>query len=90
MDEIAKTSAVDSGILSSSHDTGGIGKVLLRWMWLPILGSVIGAAIGVAYVVQLPNQYKATAQVQVISPPTEILIANRTDNKDTSFFAELA
>lgn len=90
MDEITKTSTVDSGIRSSTHDTGGIGKVLLRWMWLPIFGSVIGATVGVAYFVQLPKQYKATAQVQVVSPPTEILISNRTNNIDASSDVELA
>lgn len=69
MDENTKTSTVDSGIRSSTSSS--IGKVLLRWTWLPIIGSVIGAIVGVAYFVQLPKQYKATAQVQVISPPAD-------------------
>lgn len=79
MDEITKTSSVDSETKSSTHDTGRFGKVFLRWKWLPIFGAVIGAVVGVACFAQLPNQYKATALVQVV-----------TDNKVASSDHELS
>ena len=65
---------------SSSPD---LVKILLRWKWLPILGSAIGTTLGYLYFVQLPPQYKATAQVQVDSPPKEIPISNFNTNVDT-------
>jgi len=50
-------------------------KILLRWKWLPILGSVIGATVGYLYFTQLPPQYKAIAQVQVVTPGKELNIS---------------
>ena len=50
-------------------------KILLRWKWLPILGSAIGATLGYLYFVQQAPQYKATAQVQVVTPGKEINIS---------------
>ncbi len=55
-------------------------KILLRWKWLPILGSAIGATLGYLYFVQIAPTYKATAQVQVVAPPKEIPIST-FDNK---------
>jgi len=49
-------------------------KILLRWKWLPILGSAIGATLGYLYFSQQLPQYKATAQVQVVTPGKEINI----------------
>lgn len=49
-------------------------KILLRWKWLPILGSAIGATLGYLYFVQQAPQYKASAQVQVVTPGKEINI----------------
>ena len=50
-------------------------KILLRWKWLPILGSAIGATLGYLYFGQQAPQYKAIAQVQVITPGKEINIS---------------
>ena len=55
-------------------------KILLRWKWLPILGSAIGATLGYLYFVQIAPTYRATAQVQVVAPPKEIPIST-FDNK---------
>ncbi len=49
-------------------------KILLRWKWLPILGSAIGATLGYLYFVQQAPQYKASAQIQVVTPGKEINI----------------
>jgi capsular exopolysaccharide synthesis family protein len=51
-------------------------KILIRWKWLPILGSLIGATVGSLYFGQLAPKYKAIAQVQVVSPAREIPINN--------------
>jgi len=56
-------------------------KILLRWKWLPILGSAIGATLGYLYWVQIAPTYRATAQVQVVAPPKEIPIST-FDNKN--------
>ncbi len=50
-------------------------KILLRWKWLPILGSAIGATLGYLYFGQQAPQYKAVAQVQVVTPGKEINIS---------------
>lgn len=50
-------------------------KILLRWKWLPILGATIGATVGFLYFKQLPPQFKAVAQVQVVTPGKEINIS---------------
>lgn len=50
-------------------------KILLRWKWLPILGSLIGATLGFLYWGQLPEKYKAVAQIQVVSPNAMIPIS---------------
>ncbi len=55
-------------------------KILLRWKWLPILGSAIGATLGYLYYGQIAPTYRATAQVQVVAPPKEIPIST-FDNK---------
>ena len=65
---------------SSSPD---LIKILLRWKWLPILGSAIGATLGYLYFVQLSPQYRATAQVQVDAPPKEIPISTFDNRVDT-------
>ena len=57
-------------------------KILLRWKWLPILGSAIGAILGYLYFGQQAPQYKATAQVQVISPGKEINISAFNNGAD--------
>ncbi len=70
-DTSAAPPQVNSGV--SSPD---LIKILIRWKWLPILGSLVGATIGFLYFGQLPQQYRALAQVQVVSPAREIQIAN--------------
>ena len=50
-------------------------KTLLRWKWLPILGSLVGATIGFLYWGQLPEKYKAVAQIQVVSPNAMVPIS---------------
>ena len=85
MDAIRNTSE-SAGIptlAQGSTASPDLVKILLRWKWLPILGSVIGATLGYLYFVQLSPQYKATAQVQVIAPPKEIPIANLDSRMDT-------
>ena len=86
MDAIRNTSE-SAGIptlAQGSTASPDLVKILLRWKWLPILGSVIGAIVGYLYFVQLSPQYKATAQVQVVAPPKDIPIASldsRMDNR---------
>jgi len=53
---------------SSAPASPDLIKILLRWKWLPILGSIFGATVGFLYFGQLPHKYKAVAQVQVVSP----------------------
>ena len=72
MDEITKASSVSAGVLPSSHEKGRMRKFIPRWIWLPVIGSVIGATVGCIYFRQLPAQFKATAQIQVNSPSEEI------------------
>ncbi|MEI7457820.1 MAG: polysaccharide biosynthesis tyrosine autokinase [Pirellula sp.] len=50
-------------------------KTLLRWKWLPILGSLVGATVGFLYWGQLPEKYKAVAQIQVVSPNSMVPIS---------------
>ncbi len=50
-------------------------KTLLRWKWLPILGSLVGATAGFLYWGQLPEKYKAVAQIQVVSPNAMVPIS---------------
>ncbi len=86
MDAIRNTSE-SAGIptlAQGSTPSPDLVKILLRWKWLPILGSVIGALLGYLYYVQLPPQFKASALVQVVAPPKDIPIANldaRMDNR---------
>lgn len=65
-------------------------RVLWRWKFLPILGSLIGLALGYLYYTRQPPQYMAAALVQVFSPipPTtrvqpyqteEVMQISRTD-----------
>ncbi len=59
-------------------------KRLLGWLVLPVFGSVVGAALGCFYFVQVPPLYKATAQIQIVNPPKEIPIStfdSRMDNR---------
>ncbi len=62
-------------------------KVLWRWKWLPILGGLIGLAIGYLIHGQMPPEYKAVAFVQVQSPnkhfPIDPMIP-AVDNKGKS------
>ena len=64
-------------------------KILIRWKWLPILGSAIGATLGYLYFVQLSPQFKAIARVQVIAPPKEIPISTFDNRMDRSRGDEL-
>ncbi len=43
-----------------------IVKVLWRWKWLPILGSIMGTIFGYLFYAKQPAQYQAMALVQVI------------------------
>jgi capsular exopolysaccharide synthesis family protein len=51
-------------------------KILIRWKWLPILGSIVGATAGFLYFGQLPHKYKAVAMVEVVNPAREVPISN--------------
>ncbi|MEZ6136244.1 MAG: polysaccharide biosynthesis tyrosine autokinase [Pirellulaceae bacterium] len=42
-------------------------KVLWRWKWLPILGSIIGTGLGYLYFSKQPAQYQASALVRVVA-----------------------
>lgn len=52
-------------------------KVLWRWKWLPILGAMIGTGLGYLYFSKQPQQYQATALIQVVDslPPATRLQA---------------
>lgn len=67
-----------------------IVRVLWRWKLLPILGALIGIAIGYLSYTQQPPQYIASALVQVVSPvptsnriqpysPEDVVQYNRQD-----------
>lgn len=63
-----------------------IVKVLWRWKWLPILGSVLGTVLGYLYYSKQPAQYQAMALVQVIdsSPvPVQAFETNKVSNMNT-------
>ena len=62
--------------VSSGTTNPDLIKILIRWKWLPILGSLVGATAGFLYFGQLPQQYKALALVQVVSPAREVQISN--------------
>jgi capsular polysaccharide biosynthesis protein len=70
MDEITKTTSVDSSI---TPGFGGmrLGKVFLKRKWFPFLGAAIGAFVGIVYFALLPNQYIATAKVQFVTEDKE-------------------
>ena len=42
-------------------------KILWRWKWLPILGSLIGAGVGYMIYTKTPEQFQSFALVQVVS-----------------------
>jgi polysaccharide biosynthesis transport protein len=71
MSESAGTPTLTPGTQASPD----LLKILLRWKWLPILGSAIGATLGYLYFIQQVPQYKASAQVQVVTPGKEINIS---------------
>jgi len=76
MDAIRPTteSAGTPTLIQGTQASPDLLKILLRWKWLPILGSAIGATLGYLYFVQQAPLYKATAQVQVVTPGKEINI----------------
>jgi polysaccharide biosynthesis transport protein len=41
-------------------------KVLWRWKWLPILGSIVGTGLGYLYFSKQPAEYQASALVRVV------------------------
>ena len=85
MDAIRNTSE-SAGIPTLTQGTPtspDLLKILIRWKWLPILGSVIGATVGYLYFGQLAPLYKAKAQVQVVAPPKEIPISTFDSRMDT-------
>ena len=85
MDAIRNTSE-SAGIPTLTQGTPtspDLLKILIRWKWLPILGSLIGATVGYLYFGQLAPLYKATAQVQVVAPPKEIPISTFDSRMDT-------
>ncbi|MGN6135669.1 MAG: Wzz/FepE/Etk N-terminal domain-containing protein, partial [Aureliella sp.] len=61
---------VRSAVAPTAPDAQGfdIVRVLWRWKFLPILGALIGMALGYLYYTRQPPQYIATALVQVVSP----------------------
>jgi succinoglycan biosynthesis transport protein ExoP len=49
-------------------------KILWRWKWLPLLGTLIGLTIGYLLYEQQPPQYKAVALLHVQSPERHMAI----------------
>ncbi len=76
MSEIGGTPTLAQGTTTSPD----LVKILMRWKWLPILGSAIGATLGYLYFGQQAPQYKAIAQVHVITPGKEINISTFNNN----------
>ena len=58
-------------------------KILLRWKWLPILGTILGATIGFLVFCQIAPKYKAIAQVQVVTPGKEVPINSMDRGSET-------
>ncbi len=52
----------------SKHD---VLVILWRWKWLPILGSLLGMAVGVLYFAREKPTYESTALIQVVYPNAE-------------------
>ncbi len=78
---ISESAGIPS-LTQSTPSSPDLVKILLRWKWLPILGSAIGATLGYLYFGQLAPQYKAIAQVQVITPGKEINISTFNNGQD--------
>jgi polysaccharide biosynthesis transport protein len=51
-------------------------KILIRWKWLPLLGAIVGGTVGFLMHGQMPQKWKAIAQVRVESPAREVPISN--------------
>ena len=48
-----------------------IVQILWRWKWLPIMGSLVGAGLGLLYFSRQPATFEAQALVQLVnSAPT--------------------
>lgn len=62
---VASNPPVDAPAPQSSQFD--IVQILWRWKWLPILGSIIGAGLGLLYFFQQPATYQAEAMVQVVN-----------------------
>ncbi len=42
--------------------------MIWRWKWLPVLGTLLGLAVGLLVWVQMPPQFLAVARIQVVTP----------------------
>ena len=66
----------------AANDQGlDIGKVLWRWKWLALLGSIIGGALGYLQYSRQEPTYRSFAMVQVVYPSSD---ATGLETLDTS------
>lgn len=56
---------------SAGNQPPDLIAMLWRWKWLPILGTLIGAAVGFLVWIQLPPQFMALARIQVVTPGSQ-------------------
>lgn len=50
------------------NQTPDLIGMIWRWKWLPVLGVLLGLAVGLLVWVQMPPQYMAIARIQVVTP----------------------
>ncbi len=54
--------------------------MIWRWKWLPVLGGLLGLAVGLLVWVQMPPQFLAFARIQVVTPRgTDLPFSNLDD-----------
>ncbi len=52
----------------SGNQTPDLLAMIWRWKWLPVLGTLLGLAVGLLVWVQMPPQFLAVARIQVVTP----------------------
>jgi polysaccharide biosynthesis transport protein len=70
------TSTATQQFQVSSAANQDLVKILIRWKWLPLLGAILGGTVGFLMHGQMPQKWKAIAQVRVESPAREVPISN--------------
>ncbi len=68
MDVNAGNNAMPIRVAAGEQQGFDIVRVLWRWKLLPILGAIIGMALGYLHYTQQPPQYIASALIQVVTP----------------------